>query len=365
MRNVSIISFTENGIRLSEKIAEKLGQTDAVGGQALGEVQLFTKCTEYRKHAENRELSFVAAGIEEWAGGQMGKKNAILFVGACGIAVRAIAPHITDKLHDCPVLVADERGRYVIPILSGHMGGANELACFFAEKIGAEPVITTATDINGKFAVDLFAKKNGLFVVNKAGIAKVSAKVLAGEKITISVEPGHCEETCRLREDIQIVPYPPTQQVDVVITSGERKFDAALLLRPREYVIGMGCRKGKEAEEIETFIRKSMEEIGITGAQVAALSSVDAKCGEQGLLAWSTKEQVPFLTYSAEELQRVKGDFQKSDFVKKQVGVDNVCERAALRAAGTDGRLIYGKHARDGMTIAVAKKEWRVNFDEA
>ena len=167
-----------------------------------------------------------------------------------------------------------------------------------------------------------------------------------------------------MQDGVKMVPYPPAQQVDVVISSMEKEFDAILRLRPREYVIGMGCRKGKEVEKIEAFIQKSMEEIGITGAQVAALSSVDVKCAEPGLLAWSTKEQVPFLTYSAEELQRVKGDFQKSDFVKKQVGVDNVCERAALRAAGTDGRLIYGKHAKDGMTIAIAKKEWRVKLEE-
>ena len=105
-------------------------------------------------------IRYVEEGMGEWAGKQMAEKHTLLFIGACGIAVRAIAPYITDKLHDSAVLVMDEGGNYIIPILSGHVGGANEIAVKIAVEIGAVPVITTATDINGKFAVDLFAKRN-------------------------------------------------------------------------------------------------------------------------------------------------------------------------------------------------------------
>lgn len=352
---ISIVSFTGNGIQLSKKIASEL-----VGV----EYTLFTKCTSYLKEEPAQYISFVDKNIGEWAKEQMQEKNALLFIGACGIAVRAVAPYIKDKLHDSPVLVIDEMGRYVIPILSGHMGGANELALSIAEKIGAEAVITTATDVNRKFAVDIFAKKNGLFIVNKDGIAKVSSKILAGADITISIEPRHVGENFRVPEGVYIVSYPPAKPVDIVVTSTEGEYDAAILLKPKEYVIGMGCRKGKEADKIEALIIRSMQELGISPAQILALSSVEQKRNEQGFLVWSRKANVPFVTYTTEELQRVKGDFHKSGFVKDTVGIDNVCERAALKACEPGGKLVYEKHAEDGMTIAVAKREWRVVFNE-
>lgn len=348
-----IISFTEKGIHLSEKISESLNQE---------EIKLFTKGS-FVKEEILSSVQFVEQSIGDWAKEQMKEKNCLIFIGACGIAVRAIAPCITDKLHDSPVLVMDERGEYVIPILSGHMGGANEIAMQIAEKMGSIPVITTATDINRKFAVDLFAKQNGLHIVNKDGIAKISAKILAGRKITMSVEPGHMEEIKKYPEEILMISYPPIQPVDVVITSEKKKFHASIFLKPKEYVIGMGCKKGKEAEKIEKFIGKSIQEAGIAKSQIFALASIDRKKEEKGFLTWSRKENIPFFTFSAEQLQELEGNFSISAFVKEQVGVDNVCERAALKACGNGGKIIYKKQKEDGMTIAIAKREWSVSFD--
>lgn len=364
---LSVISFTQNGMTLAGKIARVLEGM---------EVTLFTKCSQCSQETMDRDdipmhehklllgETFVEEPIGEWAKHQMEEKKALLFIGACGIAVRAIAPYITNKLQDSPVLVMDEKGEYVIPILSGHVGGANELAYLISRKTGAVPVITTATDINGKFAVDLFAKKNELHIVNRCGIAKVSSKVLAGKRITLSIEPEHFKAACRIPEGIQIVPFPPKQSVDIVVTTRDQDFDGAILLKPREYVIGMGCRKGKELEKIEAFIQRSMVEAGIDKTQLLALASIEQKKEEQGLLAWSRKHNIPFITYTAEELQKVKGSFHSSVFVEGKVGVDNVCERAALKICEPHGELIYEKHAEDGMTIAIAKREWSVVFDE-
>ena len=367
---LSIISFTENGMALSEKIARTVGETDTIKEFDIIEefltieVRQFTKCTTCFADGQEFSIQFVKNSIGDWAKEQMEDRNVLFFIGACGIAVRAIAPCLTDKLHDSPVLVADEKGQYLIPILSGHVGGANALASWIAEKIGAEPVITTATDLNRKFAVDLFAKKNGLFIVNRDGIAKVSAKVLSGQTISMSVETGHLEVHGKQPDGIHILPYPPAQQVDVMVTSEEKEWDAAILLKPREYVIGMGCRRGKEAEQIDDFIRRHLEKFGIVPGQVVELASIDRKRNEPGLLAWSRKERIPFRTYTAEELQSVKGTFQTSDFVQNQVGVDNVCERAALKSCEPMGTLVYEKHAENGMTIAIAKREWKVKFGE-
>lgn len=363
---ISIISFTEKGKALSRKIAAALSENQSI------QTVSYTKCRMERKEIGIGPILYVTESVLEWAGKQMRESNALIFIGACGIAVRAIAPYLTDKLHDAAVLVIDEKGQYIIPILSGHMGGANEIADGLANKIGAVAVITTATDRNGKFAIDLYAKKNGFYIVNREGIAKISAKILADQELTISVEPGHRKsdpinidqaqegESGSLPKGIQWKTYPPKEVVDLVITSEDRVFDAALLLRPKEYLIGMGCKKGKAAEEIGAFISEKLCELDILPSQIYALSSILQKKQEPGIVQWCNQNRIPFFTYSAKELQSVEGNFQKSSFVKEIVGVDNVCERAALKACGAGGTIILKKCVKNGMTIAIAKRVWSI-----
>ncbi len=354
---IKIISFTEKGIGLSKRVAEVLGNEN---------VEVFTKCSVAKDLNTRSMVRYVEESIGEWARKQMEEMQTLLFIGACGIAVRAIAPCITDKLHDSAVLVMDEGGAYIIPILSGHVGGANEIAVKIATEIGAIPVITTATDINGKFAVDLFAKRNGLHIKNKDGIAMVSSKVLAGKGIRVAVEQGHLVEQVSMPEGIVLSELQTIadQTADIVVTTKEQVKGTLLTLNPREYIVGIGCKRGKEEEKINQFILKNLDKIGISTEQIMAVVSIDKKKDEAGLIAWCRKQRIPFWTYTAEQLQQMMGDFSASDFVKEQVGVDNVCERAALRACEYGGTLIYKKHAEDGMTIAIAKREWRIEFDE-
>ncbi len=354
---IKIISFTEKGIGLSKRVAEVLGNEN---------VEVFTKCSAAKDLNTRSMVRYVEESIGEWARKQMEEMHTLLFIGACGIAVRAIAPCITDKLHDSAVLVMDEGGACIIPILSGHVGGANEIAVKIATEIGAIPVITTATDINGKFAVDLFAKRNGLHIKNKDGIVMVSSKVLAGKGIRVAVEQGHLVEHVSMPEGIVLSELQTIadQTADIVITTKEQVKGTLLTLNPREYIVGIGCKRGKEEEKINQFILKNLDKIGISTEQIMAVVSIDKKKDEAGLIAWCRKQRIPFWTYTAEQLQQMMGDFSASDFVKEQVGVDNVCERAALRACEYGGTLIYKKHAEDGMTIAIAKREWRIEFDE-
>lgn len=359
---LSVISFTERGRQLSLRIAGHLEESGVTAA-------LYARNASYMGQKEEKGETLPVVPVETsvslWAGEQMEKGNALLFIGACGIAVRAVAPYLRDKLSDVPVLVLDEMGQYVIPLLSGHMGGANGLARFLAGKIGANPVITTATDLNHAFAVDLFAKRNGLCVVNRDGIARVSAKALAGETITMSVEPGHCRgKEGAAVGGVQIVPYPPACPADVVVTSEECIFAAAVVLKPKEYVIGIGCKKGKSESEISGFISERIREAGIAKNQIFACASISQKQGEPGILSWCRRERIPFFTYAAEELQQVPGDFHASEFVREKVGVDNVCERAALKACKEGGAIVAGKYAKDGMTLAIARREWEVEFDE-
>lgn len=362
---ISVISFTKTGQQLAERIRESMhGENETV--------VLYTKCSRTEKGTAQAQNSadaiHVQSSLSAWAGEQMAAHHVLVFVGACGIAVRAIAPWITDKLHDSPVLVMDEQGQYVIPLLAGHVGGANELAARLAEKLGAIPVITTATDLHGSFAVDLFAKRNDLWIRNREGIARVSAKVLAGEEVTMSVQTGHLAADEAIPSGIRLCVYPPAEKVDVLIADGTEKIfpkeAAELLLQPKKYILGVGCKKGTDSKKLEAFLRKILEEQDIVIEQIAALASIDVKKEERCLLEFGEKYRVPFRTYAAQELQAVPGEFHGSEFVKAQVGVDNVCERAAMRCAGADGQICLGKQAQDGMTVAIAEKEWKVNFHE-
>lgn len=376
---VSIISFTLKGIELSLKIKK------AFSGKTEEDLCLYTKCSHAEKSLTERKLtekdlvesglSYVEQPLTEWTGEQMKKRRSLLFIGACGIAVRAIAPFLTDKLNDVPVLVMDEQGCFVIPVLSGHVGGANELAVSLAERMGSTPVITTATDLNHCFAVDLFARRNALHIVNKDGIAKVSSRILAGEEVTMAVEEGHFREEeagipgeKRLLEEINVpegIRLVSTESLaDVLVAPASYGQGRLLTLRPKEYVIGIGCKRGKAAEQIDHFVHRVLKESGISMEQVAAFASIDRKKDEEGILWMSSHYGIPFVTYSAEELQQVEGTFHASEFVKSQVGVDNVCERAALQFSGPDGILITGKQAEDGITAAIVKRRWSVSFDE-
>lgn len=382
---ISVISFTKTGQKMAERIRENMrGENETI--------ILYTKCSRKMtvQTAENSEdvtthtlgiipnkgvnvptdntgdTIAVHESLSAWAGEQMASHHALIFVGACGIAVRAIAPWITDKLHDSPVLVMDEQGQYVIPLLSGHVGGANELAARLAEALGAIPVITTATDLHGSFAVDLFAKRNDLWICNKEGIARVSSKVLSGEEITMSVQTGHLAADEDIPTGIRLCAYPPAEKVDVLIADGTeeifRKESAELLLQPKKYILGVGCKKNTDSAKLDSFLKKILDEQGIVIEQIAALASIDVKKEERCLLEFSEKYRIPFWTYTAQELQAVPGEFHSSEFVKSQVGVDNVCERAAMKAAGADGRICRAKQAQDGMTVAIAEKAWKVSM---
>ncbi len=320
--------------------------------------------------SKNQDTIAVTMSLSEWTGAQMAAHRTLVFIGACGIAVRAIAPWITDKLHDSPVIVMDEQGQHVIPLLSGHVGGANELALRLSEAIGAIPVITTATDLHSSFAVDLFAKKNDLWIYNKEGIAKVSAKVLAGSEITMCVRTGHLETCENLQDGIRLCEYPPEEPVDVLVTENHSVSDtverdslkAQLILHPKKYVLGVGCKKETDSVKLEDYLQSILEQQGISIEEIAALASIDVKKDEACLLKFSEKHRIPFRTYSAQKLQAVPGEFHSSAFVKNTVGVDNVCERAAICAAGDGGRLMLSKQVNDGMTVAIAEKIWKVAF---
>ncbi len=340
---VWLISYTARGRALGARIADML-RADGHGCRTFA----------LPKFCEGTDEPLTQAA-PAWAGEGFRQADALIFVCASGIAVRAIAPHVRDKRTDPAVLVIDEGGTFVIPLLSGHLGGANALARSLAAKLSATPVLTTATDVNGLFAVDVFAKKNDLFIEDMALCKAVSAALLSGEKVGF-------------RSDLPVsgpLPKGLTEgEADLgiyITTSDGTPFPRTLRLTPRRYAAGLGCRKGKGEAELEAFLRENLDRCGVGVHELRALSSIDLKRDEPGLLALSEKLGLPFWTYSAEELKAVPGDFTPSAFVKETTGVESVCERAAVLASG--GTLVIRKVAENGMTFALAKQEEAIRFE--
>ena len=274
--------------------------------------------------------------------------DAVVFVSAAGIAVRSIAPYIKSKTSDPAVVVVSENGRYVIPLLSGHIGGANRLAREIAEITGGDAVITTATDINGIFAVDVYAKDNNLYIKDMAAAKEVSALLLRGEKIGF------------VSDFSEYIPYGLTDidtetDIGICISYDENKrpFKITLNLIPMDIVLGIGCKRGTDASKILGTIKEVLKENKISIKAVTKLASIDLKADEAGITEVAETVGVHIEFYDAETLKGIEGEFSESEFVKSVAGVGNVCERAAVCGAG-GGRLIIKKYSQNGVTVAAA-----------
>ena len=299
----------------------------------------------------------------EWAGSRFSDSDVIIFVGACGIAVRSIAPYVVSKKTDPAVLVADECGRFVISLLSGHLGGANEMTLAAAKILNAEPVITTATDLQGVFAVDVFAAKNGCRIRDLSAAKEVSAALLAGEPVgffsDLSREgqlPGGLTDAGKNMPDKD---RKIRTGICISIREVPDPFPVTCRLIPRIAVLGMGCRKDAGYEAVSRMAGLCLD--GICPEALEKLASIDAKKNEPSLVRLADELGIPFETWSAGELAAQPGDFASSEFVKDTVNVDNVCERSAVASSG-GGALLVRKRAGNGVTGAVALRRMKLMF---
>ena len=300
------------------------------------------------------------AGLKEQAAAAFAGADALLFVGAAGIAVRAIAPLVHSKLSDPAVIVVDELGRWVIPLLGGHIGGGNELALELAAFLGAEAVITTATDIHGVFAVDVWAVKQDLAISSLEKAKRVSAALLKGGEVP-------------LLSDYAIEGSPPRGIVygqdcaggdGFGIIVSMRRLDggtAMLQLIPRRLYVGIGCRKGVSEGAIAELFQRALEKLRLDERCVAGAASIDLKQAEVGLLNFCGNRGLACSFFDAAALGRVEGSFSASRFVQETAGVDNVCERAAVAASG-GGELLLAKTVGRGVTMAAALKRVELSF---
>lgn len=323
------LSFTDRGEQLGEKLADEFGAYS-------------DRCNRPMGHKEWTEKAFKEA-------------DTIVFIGACGIAVRSIAPYVVSKVTDPAVIVIDECGKFVISLLSGHLGGANDMARRIAAFLGSVPVITTATDRNDVFAVDEWSKRQNAAVLEPQKIKLVSSKILDGK--TIKILTGF-DVNGEIPEHLELTDRKEDADIELGVTETAKK---PLHIVPLIVHLGIGCRRDTPEIAVEQAFAAFKRETGLIEKSVVGCASIDLKANEAGLKEFCEFHGWPFDTYSADELNEAEGEFEGSEFVKKTTGVDNVCERAAVISSG--GALVTGKFAHEGVTFAAAAEpyfpDWR------
>ena len=351
---ISVICFSLTGLATGERLVEGLKKQDY-------QAEIYKKS----RYLEDS----VKETTQQWAGTQFECVDGIIFVGACGIAVRSISPWVKSKKADPAVLVIDECGHFVISLLSGHLGGANALAEKTACILNAVPVITTATDLHNRFAVDVFAKNNGCAIFHMDAAKEASAALLAEEPVGFYSEfpwEGNLPEGLILcsknGEPVSSGYSRPRVGAAVTIHKECKPFEKTVQIVPKTVVLGMGCRKNKEEGALYDAAMSCADRQGLYPESLKLLASIDIKKEEPGLKALAQRLGIAFCTFTGEQLLSVPGDFTGSSFVKEITGVDSVCERSAVLAS-KQGTLIEKKHAGDGITTAMAVIDWRIHFE--
>lgn len=359
-RKVAVICFTREGAKVCRKILAGL-RADQILCTGYGKGRSFAESGELEPEGE--ELLLVQEPLTEWTKMQFEQSAGLIFVGAAGIAVRGAAPWISDKFKDPPLVVVDEKAQFAIPVLSGHVGGANDLARRISRYTGALPVITTATDVQNRFAVDVFARERGLWIADRSEAKLVSADILEGRPVgwfsdlpSMGIAPEGCVNNQVCRRNIYIGVYENPLKEDRMRPAENGEAAGILRLVPKAVTLGIGCRKGIGREELKQEILGTLKAHNIMLPSVCRVATIDVKKQEDALLYLCDHMGWEFCCFSAEELRAAEGVFAHSDFVEQTVGVGNVCERAAVLGSGSrqDTALILRKQQLKGVTLAAA-----------
>lgn len=291
-------------------------------------------------------------------------RTSIVFISASGIAVRTIAPFIKDKATDPAVVFMDEAGRFVVSLLSGHLGGANSLAQEIARLIGATPVISTATDLKGLPCIEDIAKGFSFAIEDTRGIKRVNSEILKGGRVI--VVDGDTQRLSAIKAAFRNGPFafrktvPEGSKGVVVIVTASTKTPSSifLVLRPRELALGIGCGKGVKRKEIKEAVDKAFKEAGLSTASIAKVATIDIKSNEQGLLSYARSSGLEIEFLSANGLEKRMRGLKSSRFVLDTTGAGGVAEPSALISSG--GKTLCIRKKKIGrVTIAAARVPFR------
>lgn len=275
--------------------------------------------------------------------------DALVFVMATGIVVRLLADLLQSKATDPAVIVLDQQGKFVISLLSGHLGGANQLAREIAEILGAVPVITTATDTENLVAFDLFAKKNNLEIENLENLKYISSAMIEQRKITV-----YSDFEMQNYEKIILKNQLPAQ---VIISDRILKTQKnTLVLRPKSLVLGVGCKKNIRFQDLEYCFLELLKIRKLSILSVKKIATISLKKQEPAILELCRKYKLELEIIPDEKIRNTSQKFETSDFVKQITGLPSVAE--ACSYFGSDqGEPLTGKVKFPGITLAICRKK--------
>ena len=351
----AIVAITKHGVELARNLHATFQQAD------LFYMSKFEKGDE-----DSRNITIFEGNVRMLLPSLFQSYKGIIIIISLGAVVRMIAPLLKDKKTDPAVVVSDDKGKHVISVLSGHLGGANELTIEVAELLNATPVITTASDVQKTIPVDLFGSRFGWVWESDEKLTPVSASVVNEEHVAIVQESGEKDwwtydrtlpETLKIyptiKDAIEAKPQAAlvvthrnlTEKENVILQNG-------VLYRPKVIVLGVGCNRGTSMEEIEQVIQDTLHELQFSIKSVKAICSIDLKKDEEGIIAVAQKYQWDFTCYSAGELNSVQIELP-SETVYKFTGAYGVSEPAARLYSGAT-TLSLAKKKSGNVTISVA-----------
>jgi cobalt-precorrin 5A hydrolase len=358
-KGIVIVAITKRGVETALKIKEALTKQDLQSTVFAPEKYSQASVTPLDKK------------FDEFIKDKYNNVDAIVGVMATGIIIRAVAPHLENKLTDPAVIGVDASGRFVISLLSGHYGGANELTKLIADGIGASPVITTASDVMGKQSVDELARILHLKIENPASLVAVNSAIVNGGKLVIvkmqdakmgliKIIGFDIKKAENSEEATEIINSYDAGAVITKQALPKKKFTKPVtFLKPLTIAVGLGARKQISEEVVVGAVKVSLAKVSVPLERVDHLATVSIKKDSQSMLNAAEKLGLKLEFFDL----KVLGEFRHrdlspdSEIVKRNIGIGGVCERAALIAAGEKSRLILKKTKLNGVTVSVAEGE--------
>lgn len=331
---IAIITLTENAEKLGRKVQARLLQQDEV--------------VDHLSKAQGSKLTKKMDGkFKDNVKKIFNDYDAHIFIMATGIVVRTIAPLLKSKQSDPAVVVMDEMGAHAISLTSGHIGGANRLVKRLEELIGSDPVITTASDIQRRTAVDIVAEKLDAVITDFTKAKEITAQIVSGKEVTLTAA-----------QDIGILPgltldETPGGYSIVVSPFNQKKSKTSVHLVPQTIIAGIGFRIETSPGDIEKLVRKTLKDMDLHRDSLTALATIDIKEKEGALQQAAAKLGVTAEFHSVDAILKIEKNFKGSDFVKKSVGVSAVAEPAASLSGKSTGSLLMERKEHKGMTIAL------------
>lgn len=268
-----------------------------------------------------------------------------IFIMASGIVIRKISTLLKSKDIDPAVLLIDEGKHFVISLLSGHLGGANELTQEVAEILNLIPIITTSSDITGKIAVDSISQKLNSELDNLKSAKEVTSLIVDGKKVNIL-----------LPTNVGFAKDNNVNSDGLILISNRKKLEITRIC-PKNIILGIGCKKDTKVEDILDAIENSLNKHNLDIKAVKHIATVDVKENEVGLLKAAKFLDLELKVISREEIKKVEYLFEGSDFVEQNIGVRAVSEPVALLSSSQKGKFIEMKLRHNGITISIYEED--------